>query len=296
MISKLLWSFTGLAFLYSLQLSVPHLQQPIIVTLTEMLFIFVAISVIRWADAYEPEDDISKIWALLWGAGPAFTIAWTTYAILGGVEVGNIAVGVIEELSKVTVVVIALRSQLIHSWMDGFVYGSLCGLGFSFSEDLLYAATGQNEIEMVAYRGFVSIFAHSIFAGIIGALLVHARQSRRSSLLIASIIPGALVHAGWNSLAESLDYASFSIMAFVAPSAFVVIAILLRDVERKSLISAANNQLVLGHISEDTFLLVTNLRHRRKQRKRVPSKVEKLNFDLYVKTACRSLLDDDRLR
>ncbi len=295
MISKLLWSFTGVAFLFSMQISVPYLQQPIVVTITELLFIFVALLVIRWADAYEPEDDISKVWALLWGAGPAFAIAWTIYSILGNVEVGNFAVGIIEELSKATVVIIALRSKLIHSWMDGFVYGSLCGLGFSFSEDLLYASTVQTEVELVVYRGFVSIFAHSIFAGIIGALIVHARQSRKASLLIASIIPGALVHAGWNSLAENLDNASFSFMALVAPSAFIVIAIFLRDAERKSLVIAANNQFILGKISEDTFLLVTNLRHRRKQRKRILLKIEKQNFDLYVKTTCRSLLEDARL-
>lgn len=296
MISKLLWSFSILAFLYSLQLSVPYLQQPLAATITELIFVLVAILVIRWADAYEPEDDSTKIWAVLWGAGPAFTIAWTIYAILGNIQVGNFAVGIIEELSKATVVIIALRAKLIHSWTDGFVYGALCGLGFSFSEDLLYASTVDAEVEMIIYRGFVSIFAHSIFTGVIGALIVHARQSRKASLFIVSIIPGALVHAGWNSLAENLDDSSFSVMALIAPSTFVVIAIFLRDIERKSLVFAANNQFVLGRISEDTFLLVTNLRHRKKQRKRVPSKVEKLNFDLYVKTACRSLLDDDRLR
>lgn len=295
MISKLLWSFTGLAFVYSIQLSVPYLQQPLAVTLTELIFILLAVLVIRWADAYEPEDDASKIWALLWGAGPAFTIAWTIYAILGDVETGNFAVGLIEELSKATVVIIALRSKLIHSWMDGFVYGSLCGLGFSFSEDLLYASTAQAEVEMIAYRGFVSIFAHSIFAGIIGALIVHSRQTRSAWLLGASIIPGALVHAGWNSLAESLETTTFNVMAVIAPSAFIVIAIYLRDAERKSLVSAASNQLVLGNMSQDTFLLVTNLRHRRMQRKRVLSKTEKFNFDLYVRSTCRSLLEDVRL-
>lgn len=296
MISKLLWTVTGFLFLFAAQLSVPYLQQPLAVTLTELIFVLLAFLVIRWADAYEPEDDATKIWAVLWGAGPAFTIAWTIYVILGNIQVGNFAVGIIEELSKATVVIIALRAKLIHSWTDGFVYGALCGLGFSFSEDLLYASTVEGEVEMIIYRGFVSIFAHSIFTGIIGALIVHARQSRKGSLLIASIIPGALIHAGWNSLAENLENSSFSVMALIAPSAFVVIAIFLRDIERKSLVFAANNQFILGRISEDTYLLVTNLRHRKKQRKRVLSKAEKLNFDLYVKTTCRALLDDDRLR
>jgi RsiW-degrading membrane proteinase PrsW (M82 family) len=295
-ISKLLWTITGFLFLFAAQLSVPYLQQPLAVTLTELIFVLLAFLVIRWADAYEPEDDATKIWAVLWGAGPAFTIAWTIYVILGNIQVGNFAVGIIEELSKATVVIIALRAKLIHSWTDGFVYGALCGLGFSFSEDLLYASTVEGEVEMIIYRGFVSIFAHSIFTGIIGALIVHARQSRKGSLLIASIIPGALIHAGWNSLAENLENSSFSVMALIAPSAFVVIAIFLRDIERKSLVFAANNQFILGRISEDTYLLVTNLRHRKKQRKRVLSKVEKLNFDLYVKTTCRALLDDERLR
>ena len=295
MISKLMWSFSILAFVYAMSLSLPYLQFPLAVTITEIMFLLLAMWVIRWADAYEPEDDETKLWAVLWGAGPAFVIALTLYAILGNVEVGNLTVGIIEELSKATVVIIALRKKLIHSWTDGFVYGALCGLGFSFSEDLFYATTVEAEVELIIYRGFVSIFAHSIFTGIIGALIVHARQSRKVSLLIASIIPGALVHAGWNSLAENLENASFSIMALLAPAAFVVIAIFLRDAEKKSLVFAANKQFVLGNISEDTFLLVTDLRHRRKQRKRVLAKIEKQNFDQYVKTTCRSLLEDDRL-
>lgn len=116
-------------------------------------------------------------------------------------------------------VVLLAVSQRLRTPMDGALLGAFAGVGFTLTEDVLYAFNiaylnlGENEVisTAVVYFARAVLFgavSHAALAGFVGAgigFLLVGRSRGRIPLGVALIALAPLLHALWNSpLLESL--------------------------------------------------------------------------------------------
>ncbi|MDP9444758.1 MAG: PrsW family intramembrane metalloprotease [Actinomycetota bacterium] len=180
------------------------------------------VAVYLWLDRYEPEPRRYLVAALGWGAVMATSLALVFTALgmqLTGVPpdlAGVVWAPLTEELAKglFIVVVLVLRRHEIDGVLDGIVYAGMVGIGFAFTENVLYymdtyvtteerggpglsAATG-----LFILRGVISPFAHPLFTAGVGigvgvALAARGRSVRRLAPLLGYAV-AVLLHGAWN--------------------------------------------------------------------------------------------------
>jgi protease PrsW len=185
----------------------------------------VLVAVLLWLDRYEPEPWRYVISAFGWGAVVATTLGVLFTAVGSGLSGtsasldGVVWAPVTEELSKglFLVLVVLLRRREIDGVLDGIVYGGMVGVGFAFTENILYyvnvydaggpaqpqglaAATG-----LFVVRGVMSPFAHPLFTAATGIGLALALQTRRRGGWVLWPLAGyavaVMLHSAWNSSA-----------------------------------------------------------------------------------------------
>jgi len=177
-------------------------------------------------DLYEREPIPLLIAAFVWGAVAATTLAsignagWgIVVARLAGPEFASrwtaaLTAPFVEEILKgvgVVLIVLIARDE-VDDVMDGFVYGALCGLGFTVVEDVFYfIAVFGGDIGGVLRGFFVRVIAsglysHVLYTGLVGmaiAIVTTRRDARplRSRLRLAGLLAGAAVfgHFLWDS-------------------------------------------------------------------------------------------------
>ncbi len=157
------------------------------------------VAVYLWLDRYEPEPKLLLAYALLWGAFVA-TIAALVVQGIGGFVVGltdtvslAVVAPVTEEASKGLFLLLLLwwRRAELDGLLDGLVYAGLVGVGFAFTENILYLAaayggtdgTGPGGVAGVTsifvIRCVFSPFAHPLFTAFTGVGLGIAVMSRK---------------------------------------------------------------------------------------------------------------------
>jgi RsiW-degrading membrane proteinase PrsW (M82 family) len=137
-------------------------------------------------------------------AGPEFASRWT--AALTAPFVEEILKGV-----GVVLIVLIARDE-VDDLMDGFVYGALCGLGFTVVEDVFYFIGVFGGDVGGVLRGFFvrviasGLYSHVLYTGLVGmaiAIVTTRREHRhlRDRLRIAGLLAGAALfgHFLWNS-------------------------------------------------------------------------------------------------
>jgi RsiW-degrading membrane proteinase PrsW (M82 family) len=177
-------------------------------------------------DLYEREPIPLLIAAFVWGAVAATTLAsignagWgIVVARLAGPEFASrwtaaLTAPFVEEILKgvgVVLIVLIVRDE-VDDVMDGFVYGALCGLGFTVVEDVFYfIAVFGGDVEGVLRGFFVRVIAsglysHVLYTGLVGmaiAIVTTRRDDRplRGRLRFAGLLAGAAVfgHFLWDS-------------------------------------------------------------------------------------------------
>jgi RsiW-degrading membrane proteinase PrsW (M82 family) len=177
-------------------------------------------------DLYEREPIPLLIAAFVWGAVAATTLAaignagWgIVVARLAGPEFATrwtaaLTAPFVEETLKgvgVVLIVLIARDE-VDDVMDGFVYGALCGLGFTVVEDVFYfIAVFGGDVGGVLRGFFVRVIAsglysHVLYTGLVGmaiAIVTTRRDDRplRDRLRLAGLLAGAAVfgHFLWNS-------------------------------------------------------------------------------------------------
>jgi RsiW-degrading membrane proteinase PrsW (M82 family) len=184
----------------------------------------VPIAILWFLDRRERETPWLFAAAFLWGAVIATALAlpfntafaaavdaWLTQhpgvrEVLGPEAVmiisAPISAPIVEELTKALGVVLLfwlLRAEF-DNMRDGFVYGALVGLGFTWFETPLYVAQGYAEFGVppwgmqLGWRYALFGFGgHAMFTGIFGAFLGVAMQTRRGWLKVLAPIFGLLV-------------------------------------------------------------------------------------------------------
>src|SRR3712207_743968 len=178
-----------------------------------------------WLDRYEPEPTVFLAVAFGWGAlvatGGALVVQTLNQAINGSGEVVSavLVAPVTEEAGKGLFVLLLLwlRRHVIDGLLDGLVYAGVVGIGFAFTENILYyagayaggpgfgdggadAATG-----LFVLRGIFSPFAHPLFTSMIGIGVGIAVSTRSRALRFLAPLVGYVVavclHAAWNGSA-----------------------------------------------------------------------------------------------
>jgi hypothetical protein len=124
-----------------------------------------------------------------------------------------ISAPIVEEIAKALGVLALwwlLRAEF-DNMRDGFVYGALVGLGFTWYESALYVAQGYAEFGVAPYGmqlgGRYALFGlggHAMFTGIFGAFLGVGRQTRRRWLRVFAPLAGLVLAVAAHMLNNAL--------------------------------------------------------------------------------------------
>lgn len=248
-----------------------------------------------WLDRYEPEPRRLLAMAFLWGALVATSAAIALQSvdqILNGSDEAWSAVVVAplsEEAGKGLFVLLLLyiRRHTLDGVIDGLVYAGLVGVGFAFTENVLYYAAaflGDEELgpgglgtatALFVIRGIFSPFAHPLFTSAIGIAAGIAVTRRRPWLGLALLPLGyavaVLLHALWNGSALLGGGEAFLLTYFFAmvPGflAVVGLAVWARAREGQMLARALHDLARQGYLPAHELPWLTRLPARRDARR-----------------------------
>ena len=246
-----------------------------------------------WLDRYEPEPRSMLAAGLLWGVFVATAAAILLQGI-GGFVAGysdnlgtELVAPVTEEASKGLFLFLLLwwRRSELDGVLDGIVYAGMVGIGFAFTENILYLAAAYNGTEATGPGGtsaltstfvvrcLISPFAHPLFTSFIGVgvgLAVSAR-TRRARILwpIGGFLCAVGAHAIWNvSTVSGLDNFALAYGLLMTPAlvALVWLAIWSRSTERRLLTDSLTDAAERGLVPATDIGWVVDLGARRRSR------------------------------
>ena len=248
-----------------------------------------------WLDRYEPEPVGLLAFAFGWGALVATAAALVLQAadqfFLGTSDDWSAAIvaPITEEAAKGIFVLLLLwsRRRVIDGVLDGIVYAGLVGVGFAFTENILYLAGAYMGGEGVGpgglgpatglfvVRGIFSPFAHPLFTSFIGLGVGLAVVSRskgwRFLAPLLGYLAAVIAHASWNASAFFgggqafvLTYLFAMVPAFLLLVAFAVWA---RDRERRMLTRSLSDCAQRGLIAAPEVPWLVRLSARRASRR-----------------------------
>jgi RsiW-degrading membrane proteinase PrsW (M82 family) len=245
-----------------------------------------------WLDRYEPEPRPLLLAGLLWGAfvATAAALVFQGIGMAGGsssTETLAFWAPVTEELTKGAFLVLLLwwRRHELDGVLDGIVYAGMVGIGFAFTENLLYLAAAYDGTDGLGPGGtqaltatfimrcLVSPFAHPLFTAFIGVgvgLAVTSRNAPMRLLLpVLGYVAAVVTHSLWNS--STIDgaggflvvYGTLMLPAFVA---FVAFALYRRRSEHGMMQAALEDAAQRGLIPMTDIPWLVDLRARRHAR------------------------------
>ncbi len=142
---------------------------------------------------------------------PAVTEAFGPEAVT--LLAAPISAPIVEEIAKALGVLALwwlLRAEF-DNMRDGFVYGALVGLGFTWYESALYVAQGYAEhgvapygLQLGARYALLGLGGHAMFTSIFGAFLGLAVQTRRAWLRVLAPLVGLVLAIGAHMLNNAL--------------------------------------------------------------------------------------------
>ena len=178
-----------------------------------------------WLDRYEPEPVPLLVTAFGWGAlvatAAALVLQVLDQAILQTPNsiAGSIVAPVTEEGMKGLFILILLwfRRRDIDGVLDGIVYAGLVGVGFAFTENILYLGSAymggdgagpgglESATTLFVVRGIFSPFAHPLFTAFIGlgvgfAVVAKSKTGRVLAPLLG-YVAAVVAHGSWNASA-----------------------------------------------------------------------------------------------
>jgi RsiW-degrading membrane proteinase PrsW (M82 family) len=246
-----------------------------------------------WLDRYEPEPRMLLAAGLLWGCFVATAAAILLQGV-GGLAGGfteretlQVVAPVTEEACKGLFLILLLwwRRAELDGVLDGIVYAGMVGVGFAFTENILYLAAAYNGTDGMGPGGteavtttfvlrcLISPFAHPLFTTFIGigvGLAVSSRSgSGRVLWPLAGYVCAVAAHAVWNiSTSYGLGHFAVAYLVFMTPALIAVIglAVWSRRSERRMLASALSDAAARGLVPETDIGWVVDLSARRRSR------------------------------
>ena len=178
-----------------------------------------------WLDRYEPEPVPLLVMAFGWGAAVATAAALVLQLLDQAVlRTPNTLTGIVvapltEEGAKGAFIVLLLvsRRHVIDGVLDGIVYAGLVGVGFAFTENILYlggAYMGGDRLgagglgsatTLFVVRGVFSPFAHPLFTSLtgigVGVAVVTRSPTWRFLAPLLGYVAAVIAHGSWNASA-----------------------------------------------------------------------------------------------
>jgi RsiW-degrading membrane proteinase PrsW (M82 family) len=214
--------------------------------------------------------------AFAWGAVVATTVALAlqlaeqVLADRSELFSATVVAPLTEEATKGLFVLLLLwwRRDEIDGVLDGLVYAGLVGVGFAFTENILYFAgayTGGDVVgsglgaasTVFVLRGVVSPFAHPLFTAAVGVGAGVAVGSRRRWVRVVAPMAGYAVavgmHAAWNASAffdgGSLFFMTYAVAMVPGFLLFVGFAVWARSHEARILTVALDDLARAGLVA-----------------------------------------------
>jgi RsiW-degrading membrane proteinase PrsW (M82 family) len=221
-------------------------------------------------DRVEPEPRVAKIYAFLYGAFVATSIAVIVNGIAAGL-LGDSAATVlsapfVEEGMKLLGILWAYRKKLVNGPLDGAVYAAIIALGFASVENILYFAIAASDGTLsltFVMRGIFSPFAHPLFTIWTGIFLGNAiLLGRRISNYVAmGLALSICLHLTWNLTAVLSGFSGvFPLLfmpLFIALFAYSIYYIVkLRkeeEIEMTKSVSVISNEFGIDYEQAKTF-------------------------------------------
>ncbi len=246
-----------------------------------------------WLDRYEPEPRSMLAAGLLWGCFVATAGALLIQGV-GGFVLGfdeqqslGLVAPVTEEASKGLFLLLVLwwRRGELDGILDGIVYAGMVGIGFAFTENILYLAAAYNGTDgsgpggteavttTFVVRCLISPFAHPLFTMCIGigvGLSVNARtRTARVLWPLAGYVGAVAAHAVWNTATVyGFDHFAVVYLVLMAPAflAATALAVWARSSERRMLTAALVDAAERGLVPATDIGWVVDLGARRRAR------------------------------
>ncbi|MBI4412678.1 MAG: PrsW family intramembrane metalloprotease [Deltaproteobacteria bacterium] len=217
-----------------------------------LLPITVYILFLRWLDRYEREPFGHILMTFFLGATVSIGFSFAANTVVGIIghsimtEAGStyflagLVAPVVEETNKgIMIVLFAWFSREFDNITDGLLYGAVVGLGFAFSENVLYFIRVYHESGQFAWirnmyvRSFFTAGVHAAATGVFGGCLAYARHSKWSERTVAAAMGWGLavmIHSFWNSVLTASDLSNDPVLAvlpfFCLPVLFFVLFLL----------------------------------------------------------------------
>ncbi|MDQ1625696.1 MAG: protease PrsW [Actinomycetota bacterium] len=258
----------------------------------------VVLAVFRWVDRYEPEPRGLLAFAFFWGATVAALVAavlnTATTMVLAGTgdapsHMTTTAVFVapwVEEGAKGAAVlaVFLFRRREFDGIVDGIVIAGLTGVGFAFTENILYFGraflAGSSDLGLSGglfaagltflLRGVLSPFAHPLFTVMTGiGFGVTVRTSNRALRFFAPVIgylTAVLLHGLWNySAVGGLSGFLTGYALIMAPAFLLVLLVVIWSRRREGATVAAQLPAYVeaGWLAPEDVAMVASLSRRR---------------------------------
>ena len=247
-----------------------------------------------WLDRYEPEPRRLLLLGLLWGAFAATFGALVVQGI-GGLFAGvtdevSLAVlaPVTEEASKGLFLLLLLwwRRAELDGILDGIVYAGMVGIGFAFTENILYLGASYNGTDGMGPGGLAGVtgtfvvrclfspFAHPLFTAFTGIGVGIAVTTRKPALrwlapLGRVLLRGARPRASGTARRSSASRASSGAYFLIMVPAFaglIWLGVWSRRSERRMLTAALGDAAQRGLFPATDIGWVVDLRARRAAR------------------------------
>lgn len=258
-------------------------------------------AVLIWLDRFRPEPLPLLAVALLWGAlvaayGSLKLNSWLTLQIgdvYGATPRAAVFVAPwVEEAAKgaIVFVLVIWRRHQFNAVAAGVVYGGLAGIGFAFTENIVYygqvfqgvirsgAASGQAldaVQELFKWRGIAAPFVHPMFTMMTGLGIGIAVRYRHVGVRILAPVAGfcaaVMLHMGYNALASFVPQGNLTavylpILLPTLAAVLTLVAVVRRN-ERRMVAARLHDYVAFGWLrAEHIEFIVTRSGRRRARR------------------------------
>ena len=247
----------------------------LIVLSVSFLIVF---SLFYYADAYEREEVKYLIWSLLWGGFVAYGLVSIVFYLSDSIYESTWLAAFTEELFKLLGLFILLKKGVVTWWTDGLVIGGLIGLGFTYIEDIQYVFLSDEPLQVAIYRSLSSVFAHSFFSGVAGAVFVYLILKKESILAFSAVLISTFVHAIWNA-AIIYEVKNLFVMQTIGPPfLLLLLTLFLRRIERKTILFVVHRAISLDKKLKYPPSVYFDLKSRTKYSKKFKTYTNKRKF------------------
>ena len=274
-ITRFLIVIFGLFTIAELPSGILNNPASLIVLSVSFLIVF---NLFYYADAYEREEFKYLIWSLLWGGFVAYGLVSIVFYLSDSIYESTWLAAFTEEFFKLLGLFILLKKGVVTWWTDGLVIGGLIGLGFTYIEDIQYVFLSDEPLQVAIYRSLSSVFAHSFFSGVAGAVFVYLILKKESILAFSAVLISTFVHAIWNAAIIYEVENSYVIQTIGPPLLLVLLTLFLRRIERKTIIFVVYRATGRGVKLKLPPSVYFDLKSRKKYIKRFKSNSKKRSF------------------